>query len=29
MGKAFQAWSAASFISACHELEIVPRKSPH
>jgi len=29
MGKAFQAWSAASFISACHELEIVPRKSSH
>jgi len=27
MGKAFQAWSAASFISACHELEVVPRPS--
>jgi sucrose-6-phosphatase len=25
MGKAFQAWSAASFIRACHELELDPR----
>ncbi len=24
MGKAFQAWSAASFIKACHELETAP-----
>jgi sucrose-6F-phosphate phosphohydrolase len=24
MGKAFQAWSAASFINACHELQISP-----
>jgi sucrose-6F-phosphate phosphohydrolase len=24
MGKAYQAWSAASFIKACHELEVVP-----
>jgi sucrose-6F-phosphate phosphohydrolase len=27
MGKAFQAWSAASFIRACHELEADPQKS--
>lgn len=25
MGKAFQAWSAASFLRACHELELDPR----
>ncbi len=25
MGKAFQAWSAASFIRACHEIEVIPR----
>jgi sucrose-6-phosphatase len=24
MGKAFQAWSAASFIRACHEIELAP-----
>ena len=24
MGKAFQAWSAASFIRACHETELTP-----
>jgi hypothetical protein len=24
MGKAFQAWSAASFIRACHETETDP-----
>ncbi len=27
MGKAFQAWSAASFIKACHELETAPGPS--
>jgi sucrose-6F-phosphate phosphohydrolase len=26
MGKAFQAWSAASFIHACHEMQISPEK---
>ena len=25
MGKAFQAWSAASFLRACHELEADPK----
>jgi len=29
MGKAFQCWSAASFIRACHEIEIVPTTSNH
>jgi len=24
MGKAFQAWSASSYIHACHELQISP-----
>jgi hypothetical protein len=24
MGKAYQAWSAASFIKACHEVEVDP-----
>jgi sucrose-6F-phosphate phosphohydrolase len=28
MGKAFQAWSAASFIKACHELETAPSSEP-
>jgi sucrose-6F-phosphate phosphohydrolase len=28
MGKAFQAWSAASFIKACHELEATPTNEP-
>ena len=28
MGKAFQAWSAASFIRACHELDLQPGKPP-
>jgi sucrose-6-phosphatase len=28
MGKAFQAWSAASFIKACHELEAAPGLGP-
>jgi glycogen debranching enzyme len=27
MGKRYQAWSAASFIHACHELEIVGGRS--
>jgi hypothetical protein len=27
MGKAFQAWSAASFIRACHDLHLDPEKS--
>lgn len=27
MGKAFQAWSAASFIHACHEMEAAPRSA--
>lgn len=27
MGKAFQAWSAASFLHACHELDAEPRAS--
>ena len=25
MGKAYQAWSAASFIRACHEIEVDPK----
>jgi len=25
MGKAFQAWSAASFLRACHELDADPK----
>jgi sucrose-6F-phosphate phosphohydrolase len=29
MGKAFQAWSAASFIHACHELQINPEQLSH
>lgn len=29
MGKAFQAWSAASFIKACHELEADPAHLAH
>ncbi|MGC4074558.1 MAG: HAD-IIB family hydrolase [Nibricoccus sp.] len=28
MGKAFQAWSAASYIKACHELEATPTNEP-
>lgn len=27
MGKAFQAWSAASFVKACHELHVAPDRS--
>jgi sucrose-6F-phosphate phosphohydrolase len=29
MGKAFQAWSAASFIHACHELQMSPESLAH
>jgi len=29
MGKAFQAWSAASFLRACHELEADPKSLAH
>ncbi len=29
MGKAFQAWSAAGFIRACHDLEAVPSEISH
>jgi len=29
MGKAFQAWSAASFVQACHDLHIDPASSHH
>jgi hypothetical protein len=29
MGKAFQAWSAASFINACHELHVDPSSLEH
>jgi len=29
MGKAFQAWSAASFIKACHEVEVDPAHLGH
>jgi sucrose-6F-phosphate phosphohydrolase len=29
MGKAFQAWSAASYIKACHELEAAPGLGAH
>lgn len=29
MGKAFQAWSAASYLHACHELQINPEQIPH
>jgi len=29
MGKAFQAWSAASFIKACHEVEADPSRQEH
>jgi sucrose-6F-phosphate phosphohydrolase len=29
MGKAFQAWSAASFLRACHELEADPKSQAH
>jgi sucrose-6F-phosphate phosphohydrolase len=29
MGKAFQAWSAASFLRACHELEARPARAEH
>lgn len=28
MGKAFQAWSAASYIQACHELQLAPEEIP-
>ena len=28
MGKAFQAWSAASFVKACHELQTAPGQGP-
>ena len=28
MGKAFQAWSAASYIKACHELDAAPTHAP-
>lgn len=28
MGKAFQAWSAASYIQACHELQLSPEELP-
>jgi hypothetical protein len=24
MGKAFQAWTAASFLQACHDLDLAP-----
>jgi hypothetical protein len=29
MGKAFQAWSAATFIRACQEVEIDPAHLPN
>ena len=29
MGKAFQAWSAAAYLHACHELQINPEQIPH
>ena len=29
MGKAYQAWSAASFLRACHELEADPKSLGH
>lgn len=29
MGKAFQAWSAASYLHACHELQVNPEQIPH
>jgi len=29
MGKAFQAWSAAGFIRACHDREVVPSEISH
>jgi hypothetical protein len=29
MGKAFQAWSAASFVKACHELHVEPDTITH
>jgi sucrose-6F-phosphate phosphohydrolase len=29
MGKAFQAWSASSFVHACHELQMSPEKLAH
>jgi glycogen debranching enzyme len=29
MGKAFQAWSAASFIKACHDLHLAPESITH
>jgi glycogen debranching enzyme len=28
MGKAFQAWSAASYVQACHELQLAPEEIP-
>ena len=29
MGKAYQAWSAASFIKACHDLHLDPESIEH
>jgi hypothetical protein len=29
MGKRFQAWSAAAYLRACHELELVVDENEH